>query len=216
MKRLIAILAVAAAIFSSVESSARSGIIGGFTSSSTNLGSSWKNLIDAKSVSLYHVGLTYQLQLPMGLSIQPSLLYQVKGTTLDVLKAEQNLTVGDVDLRAGYLEVPVAIQWGPDLVVARPYVFLEPFIGYRLTGNAKSDFASISDDWAKKNLSKVEFGIGIGAGVELIQHLQVSLQWFANIGPIVDKDASAITGAMANALEAKSFNGVKISAAYLF
>ena len=31
-----------------------------------------------------------------------------------------------------YVEVPVNIQWGPDLLIARPFVFASPFIGYNL------------------------------------------------------------------------------------
>ena len=210
MKRIIAILAVAASLFSAVNASARGGIIGGFTASNTTLGSDFKNIIDTKSVSLYHVGLTYQMQLPAGFSIQPSILYQMKGMSLSAA-TDAKLFSGSLETKAGYLEVPVALQWGPDLVIARPYIFVEPFVGYRLTG-----YSNINDEWANKNLNKLEYGFGIGAGVELIQHLQVSIQWFANLGPVLNKDADKIVGSMVTALDQKNFNGIKVSAAFLF
>ena len=208
MKRIIAVLAIAAAMFSAVNASARGGIIGGFTSSKTNLGEQVKNF-DAKAVSLYHVGLTYQMMLPGGFSIQPSLLYQMKGATIDVVAAETHLA--NFETKAGYLELPVAIQWGPDLVVARPYVFAEPFVGYRLNGTS-----SLGEEWTNKSLAKLEYGFGVGAGVELIQHLQISVQWFTNLGPVLGKDASEITGSVVTAMQQKNFSGIKVSAAFLF
>ena len=208
MKRIIAIIAIAASMFSAVNASARGGIIGGFTSSKTNLGAEIKNF-DAKAVSLYHVGLTYQMQLPSGFSIQPSLLYQMKGATIDVLAGDLHLA--NFETKGGYLELPVALQWGPDLVVARPYVFAEPFVGYRLTGTS-----TLGEEWTNKNLAKLEYGVGIGAGVELIQHLQISLQWFTNLGPVLGKDASEITGSAVTAIQQKNFSGIKVSAAFFF
>lgn len=226
MKRIIAIIAIAASMFSAVNASARGGIIGGFTSSSTKLNK--ENLAEnAKAVSLYHVGLTYQMQLPAGFSIQPSILYQMKGTNLSDVGSVTDLKV---ETKAGYLEVPVSIQWGPDLVVARPYVFVEPFVGYRLTGTANgsikiADLLNITDtktitDAVMGAMPKLEYGFGIGAGVELIQHLQVSIQWFTNLGKLMDEnsqvDGAKVIAAASESLKQQNFSGIKVSAAFFF
>ena len=100
------------------------GIIGGLTSSKSHVKD-----VDASSLSLYHVGITAQLPLFSGLAIQPSLLYQVKGTSVDNIDDAQ---WNDFQTKVGYLELPVQIQWGPDLGFLRPYAFAEPFVGYRL------------------------------------------------------------------------------------
>ena len=83
------------------------GIIGGLTSSKSHVKD-----VDASSLSLYHVGITAQLPLFSGLAIQPSLLYQVKGTSVDNIDDAQ---WKDFQTKVGYLELPVQIQWGPDL-----------------------------------------------------------------------------------------------------
>ena len=116
------------------------GIIGGLTSSKSHVKD-----VDASSLSLYHVGITAQLPLFSGLAIQPSLLYQVKGTSVDNIDDAQ---WNDFQTKVGYLELPVQIQWGPDLGFLRPYAFAEPFVGYRLgssndSGNCNSQ-SSIS------------------------------------------------------------------------
>lgn len=217
MKRIIAVFAIAAGLFGAVNASARGGIIGGFTSSKTNLGAEIKSF-DAKAVSLYHVGLTYQLQLPLGFSIQPSLLYQMKGSTLDNVIGEKLETDKfQLQTKAGFIELPVALQWGPDLLIARPYVFVEPFVGYRLSGSV----GTLSKDWVDDALSKLEYGIGVGAGVEVIQHLQISLQWFTNLGPLMTEGktidaAGLIAGASDAILKQKNFSGIKVSAAIFF
>lgn len=221
MKRIIAVFAIAAGLFGAVNASARGGIIGGFTSSSTKL--DVKDLAsNAKAVSLYHVGLTYQLQLPLGFSIQPSILYQMKGANLADVSGISDFKV---DTRAGFLEVPVALQWGPDLLIARPYVFVEPFVGYRLTGSGTGSVMGIeTGDLLKEAvdgaLAKLEYGVGIGAGVEVIQHVQVSIQWFSNLGKLMNAN-SEVTGAelvqkASESIKQKNFSGIKVSAAIFF
>jgi hypothetical protein len=107
---------------------AQFGIVGGITSSTTELNTSE----DVKSISLYHAGLTYKVDLGGGLAIQPSVLYQVKGACLGELNTASS---EDFKVKTGYVEVPLSVQWGPDLMVFRPFVMVEPFIGYQVTSS---------------------------------------------------------------------------------
>lgn len=229
MKRIFTIVAVAAALTVSVDAGARGGIIGGFTSSKTDISN-----FDPKSVSLFHVGVTYQMKLLGGFTLQPSLIYQVKGATLEDYTSGTAVS-GTIDARVGYLEVPVSVQWGPDLLLARPYVFLEPFVGYgvNVRDNSRLTLAnligtSLSDDQRKKlqdeAVRKIEYGLGLGVGVEVLRRLQVSLQYFWNFGALASSDGT-IDGATVlgqyetaykNAFNGNSFNGVKLCAAIFF
>lgn len=112
---------------------ARAGLMAGVSSSSSNA----KN-VDAKSIGRYHIGLTAELPIAFGFAVQPSLLFQTKGTKLSDVGPEKFR----LDTRAAYLEIPVQIQWGPDLMAFRPYVFAEPFVGYGLFAKAKSTKAT--------------------------------------------------------------------------
>lgn len=186
--------------------SPRVGVMGGFTSSSTSI----KN-VDNKSVSLYHVGLTAEIPLFGGFAVQPSVLYQVKGLSADKWgSANISETVGSFETKVGYLEVPVQVQWGPDLLLFRPYVFAEPFAGYRLGQDTKGVFA----DGLKESLKKFEYGLGLGAGLE-IWKLQVSFKYFWNFGDIYSTGGN-LADSTKDAIKGKSFNGIMASVAVFF
>jgi len=208
MNKIIAVIAVALALsvgaYAQSYNSQRSGIILGGTSSSSSLK-------DAKSLSLYHVGLTTEIPVGLGFHIQPSILYQMKGMALEDWKDASGKTIADsFEAKVGYLEVPVQLQWGPDLIAFRPYVLAEPFVGYQLTDNSKSQIAEdLSDE-----LKKIEYGLSVGAGLE-IWKLQFSVKYFWNFGGIYQTDientASTIKG-----LKDNNFNGVAFSLGILF
>ncbi len=217
MKKKFIVAALAAALAFCVEASAQSflsprvGVIGGFTSSSTSI-----KEVDNKSVSLYHVGLTAELPLFGGLAIQPSVLYQVKGLSADKWGSSSvSETVGSFETKVGYLEVPVQIQWGPDLLAFRPYVFAEPFVGYRLGQNTKGVFA----DGLKDSLKKFEYGLGLGGGLE-VWKLQLSVKYFWNFGDIYDKGGNLVDSskdALRDAVnKGNNFNGIMASVAIFF
>lgn len=207
MKKFVFAAAVVAAMVFCTDASAqrynsaRVGLMGGFTSSSTSI----KNM-DSKSVSLYHVGLTAEIPLFGGFAIQPGLLYQVSES------------LGSFETKVGYLEVPVQVQWGLDLLAFRPYVLAEPFVGFRLGQSTKGEVA----DKLKDNLKKVEYGLGVGAGVD-VWRLQLSVKYFWNFGKIYDKDGNVgpigdtVKDAVKDAVNnGNNFNGVMVSAAFFF
>ena len=220
MKKFVfAAAVVAATVFCTDASaqrynSARVGLMGGFTSSSTSI----KNA-DSKSVSLYHIGVTAEIPLLGGFAIQPGLLYQVKGMSADKFNSSSiSESLGSFETKVGYLEVPVQVQWGLDLLAFRPYVFAEPFVGFRVGQNTKGEVAGkLKDD-----LKKVEYGLGLGAGVD-VWRFQLSVKYFwnfgkiydkdGNVGPIVDNAKNVIKDAVNNG---NNFNGVMVSAAFFF
>lgn len=186
--------------------SSRVGVMGGFTSSAAKIKD-----VDTKSVSLYHIGLTAAFPVGGGFSIQPSILYQVKGASADNLG---DMTVSDLgksfETKVGYLEVPVQIQWGPDLMLFRPYVFAEPFVGYKIS-SSNNETAKVFKD----ELKKVEYGLGLGAGID-VWRLQISAKYFWNFGKIYetgDTAESTIRDAVNNG---NNFNGIMASVAFFF
>lgn len=93
-----------------------------------------------RDVTLYHIGVTCQYDFPMGFAVQPSLLWQVRGI--------------NGDSRVGSLEIPVSLQWGPDLLAFRPYAEVVPFIGFNV--------------WQKNmDMSGMSVGMGLGAGLDV-------------------------------------------------
>ncbi len=193
--------------------SSRFGAVGGFTSSSADV-----DVLSAESYSLYHAGVAFQLHLGAGFCIQPELLYQVKGVQLSsALTGEVDGPALDLKSKVGYLELPVQLQWGPDLLAFRPYVFAEPFVGYAVNLNTKVGTLE-SKDFRKAAVDRLEYGLGLGAGIEFWR-LQVSARYFWNFGSLYSEsgEVDAIGQTVKTAFtEGKNFNGVSVSAAFFF
>lgn len=176
MKKLIIALA---ALMVSVSAFAQSGIIAGVTSSSTELKDAADNV---KDITLYHIGLTRRISLGL-IGIQPSLIYNVKGTRLEDFDSKA------INFKTGFLELPVQIQVGFPIAGFRPYAFVEPFLGYAVTNSAKGENISVQQlqniKWDNiKN--RLEYGAGLGAGIDLFNRLQVSVRYFWNLGELYD------------------------------
>lgn len=222
MKKL---LIAAALLLGAVAASAQSfGVTAGFTSSNTDV----KNF-DPKSVSLYHVGVVYEIPLVGGFMIQPGLTYQMKGATLDkYIDDTKTIKASTLETKVGYLELPIQIQWGPDLALFRPYVFAEPFIGYgiNVSNEISSDLLTSKEkrhEWVDNAMKRLEYGCGFGIGIDFMM-LQLSVQYFMNMGGLADDNGEitadvaneAIKTIVNNAYDKNNFSGIKISAVYFF
>lgn len=153
MKRLLLLVVsalVALVCADNVSAQVNWGVIGGATFSTT----------DVKEFNgSANGGLTLRFRLPSGFSIQPSLLYQVKGTNTDVDGVSFSTKVG-------YLELPVSFQWGPDLILFRPFFDVTPFAGYGFNNKTESqDGDVIRNSWDGAN--RWEYGVGAGIGLDI-------------------------------------------------
>ena len=209
---------VIAALFASVmaASAQQFGVKGGLTLSPVG-GSD--NPKENKDVILYEAGVLYKADLGGGFAIQPALGYQLKGA-----KFTQNSTQNTVETKTGYVELSVGAQWGPDLVAFRPYVFVEPFIGYAVSG--KESLTNRAGTTVEKinaaipeAKNKLEFGAGAGLGLEVTRHIQVSCQVFQNFGKLYKEDRlnkDDLKGIKSSYVDLKSYQGVKVTLAVLF
>ncbi|MCR5351587.1 MAG: PorT family protein [Bacteroidales bacterium] len=183
MKKIIVILS---ALLLSVSAYAQFGVVAGITSSKADLKSAYE---DINNVTQYHVGVTYKMDLGL-VAIQPSLLYNMKGSKFEgLLSQATNTDITSFEYQTGYLELPVQIQAGLNLAVARVYAFAEPFVGYAVSNNVKISTSDLSGSWDNLK-SRLEYGVSLGAGIELIKHVQVSVKYFWNLGDMYGSDGS--------------------------
>ncbi|MBP3256576.1 MAG: PorT family protein [Bacteroidales bacterium] len=220
MKKILTLLVAVLATASVAH--AQFGIIGGFTSSRTTIDT--KDIsANFKGVSLFHAGIAYKVKLPLGFAVQPALTYEMKGANLDQVK-DINAGFSSLSTKAGYIQLGAGIQWGIDLLIARPFLLAQPFFGYQVNGSEKLTAAdgtvsinSINDVFqtAKK---KLEYGIELGGGVEVVKHIQVSVVWFKNLGYLYDGDKlTNVTGAILGAYkDTKNYSGIKVSVGFFF
>lgn len=226
MKKILTIAALFASIFAA---NAQIGIMGGFTSSNTSVNT--KEIMEnAKNVSLYHAGVFYKFDLGLGFAVQPTLAYQVKGASLEkYLEKDGEKSIGKtLETKTGFIELSAGAQWGMDLLAFRPFVFVEPFIGYGITGNEefKADAKILDiksedlDNAAKQVKNKLEYGFGVGGGVEIANHVQISVQWFKNLGNLYDEgkvDGEKImTAVKDNYKNIENYSGIKVTLGILF
>ena len=219
MKKILTLLVAVLATASVAH--AQFGIIGGFTSSKTSIDT--KNISEnIKNVSLFHAGIAYKVKLPLGFAIQPALTYEMKGANLEQVKSI-NEGLSSLSTKAGYIQLGAGIQWGIDLLVARPFLLVQPFFGYQVTGSEKlSADGSVSissiNDVFKTAKNKLEYGFELGGGVEVVKHIQVSVVWFKNLGYLYDGDkitdvGAAVIGAYK---DTKNYSGIKVSVGIFF
>ena len=214
MKRLFTLLALlfvtAGAAF------AQFGVIGGYTRSGTGID---KDLFQAKNMSQYHADIAYRFDLPF-LTIQPQLTYEAKGVTLNEL-TDGNV-VSSVMNTSGFAEFGVGFQLGVDLLAFRPYFLVQPFVGYDVLSGLSGEKKELPalDEALASAKNKLEYGFGIGAGLELINHIQLSVQWFMNMGSLYDNgklDQSAIKDAVLDSYkEVGNYQGIKVSLGLFF
>lgn len=117
----------------------------------------------------FHFGVLYKLKLPLGLALQPELLYTQKSSTISGAGFAEK-----IDNKVGYLQLPVNLQWGIDLVLFRPFVAVAPYIGYAVTTKT-----SIEDF----DYKKLQYGVGCGVGLE-IWKLQITGKYNWDMGEV--------------------------------
>ena len=199
MRRLTAVaLMCAVALLCAVQSSAQKyGVVGGATFSSIHG-------LENSSKTGWNVGGTVQFKLPLGFSVQPSLVYNSKA-------AELSSGVGSAGLKVNYLELPVSFQWGPDLLIFRPFIDVSPYIGYALA--SIETIVSAPLKWDSSSIQRLECGLGLGGGIE-VWRLQVTCRYNWNFGALVNADTGFQS--VKEAFGERNFGGVTLSLAFLF
>ena len=121
----------------------------------------------------------------------------------------------------GYLEVPVSLQWGPDLLIFRPFVDVTPYVGYALSNDLKADIAGLVNitDSSWEGKQRFEYGLGIGGGID-VWKLRLIARYNWNFGSLYNVDGwddvkESIKIDDLNA-ESPNFGGVTVTLSYFF
>lgn len=189
MKRLRILIIAALLLLSARAMGANGGfgIIGGATFSQTSL-----KELNPKNPANFHVGMTYQAMLGLGFSLQPSLIYNVREFQVPMDGGTP------VQLGPGFIELPVAIQWGLDLLLLRPFVELAPYVGYAVN-SYKNEGAEL--------INRFQYGAGVGGGIE-VWKFQISCRYNWNFSNLFRTDSYS---------DAKlQYRGVNLSFAFIF
>ncbi len=136
----------------------------------------------------YQFGLAYQTESSRGFSFQPELVYKVAGIKFSDIKK----------LDLGYVEVPINVQWGPDLLVARPFIFAGPFAGFKVANFFRGEWTDTDMDAVRDGLKKAEWGLNVGLGLDIFK-FQISGRYNWHFGKIADLDGLPTYDLLSNA-----------------
>ena len=157
------------------------GIVGGVTLSNVHT-QGWKSDMKCRGRG----GVAYKFSFGNGFAVQPELVFNERSIRLHYDMAET--TILKMSVENGYIELPVQVQWGPEIPVGRVFFFAEPFIGVGINGYASVVHQPVYNKWKECNMRRFEYGTGLGVGYE-IWHVQLSAQYSTNFGGLA-KDPS--------------------------
>ncbi len=205
MKKLAIILSVFLLTAVSMKAQSGFGIKAGmnFNSMSDLEFNDLKRTVNRKTG--FHAGLLYKIDLPLGFGIQPELLYVQKGGSIADKFTESSAvsayTSGDFKMH--YMQLPVNIQWGLDLVLFRPYIMVSPFLSYQIA--KESNIKGM-----KWDTEKLGYGVGLGAGLDLWK-FQVSGKYNWDLGKV-----SEFKWDGADTFKGGKNKGFELSVAFIF
>ncbi len=188
MKRIIASLAIVVMAAAASFSAKAEGLVikGGFSYTHLDLTQSIKDqaqqlAVNARNFSGFHAGIGYQTESLAGFTLQPELMF---------LSKKGNQFGDKYSWSLSYLELPINIQWGIDLVALRPFVQLSPYIGYNIKNrpSAPKDGDKRVMDFLTsftQDPNRFSYGLGIGGGIEIMRRFQVSAQYVWNFGRVI-------------------------------
>ena len=206
MKRILMIvLAVFLLAGISASAQAKWGVTAGL-----NFNTSKFTEVDVKARTGWNAGATLLVDLPLGFSLQPSLVYHEKSANLTE-KVSQTM---------GYIELPVSVQWGPDLLIFRPFLDVTPYVGYALSNKFSASVAGIDlSDEGWKGKERFEYGLGLGAGLN-VWKLQFIARYNWNFGSLYNvsgwEDIKQHLNKKELSSSSENFGGVTLSLAFLF
>lgn len=137
---------------------------------------------DYKSKTGFHLGATAEFAISEKFAIEPGLLFSSKG-----FKVEGDGITYTANLN--YLEIPINAIYKIDLGSAKVLINAGPYLGFAMSGKYKASEAifgenedskeqkiEIGSDKEKDDIKAIDFGLNIGAGVE-IKGITIGLQY---------------------------------------
>lgn len=158
----------------------------------------------------FNVGVLCGFKIPVPvvpIHIQPTLTYSMKSASVgsDLVSS---------DFSVGYLELMASIQPSLDVVLARFFLDISPYVGYGIHGSG-----DLKELWSDDLVNKLEYGIGLGAGVK-IWKIQAVARYSWNFGGLVNTSETMDDGFGAmdvyRTIKGANFGGVTVSLAYFF
>ena len=195
MKKVLSVLMLVAAMMFATNANAqiKFGLKGGLDVTNMSLSN---DVFDASNKTGFFVGPMVKVTIPIvGLSFDAAALYDQKEAKVSVNDAETTMTQKS-------LNIPVNVRYGFGLSsLANVFVFAGPQWGINV-----GDKNFTWNETSSYSLKKSNFSVNVGAGVTLLNHLQISANYNIACGKSADASFSKTLDAVTNAGKDKSHN----------
>lgn len=199
------LLTLFAALIVCASASAQFTIIGGLTTTADKSAGQFS----IKNVSQFHIGVGTSTRFGL-FAILPALEYNQKGVSYNEMQDSRI----DVRQRTGYLELPIQLQLGLPVIprVLSIMAVGEPYISYAVHREEQIDYSPWEKmtDWS--GISRFRYGVGLGGGVELFSHLQLTVRYFWDFA---GSEFDSLVKIPSQIIDNKA-SGIKFSAAIVF
>jgi hypothetical protein len=183
-----------------------------------SLSASVDDMVDqVKGATSYQFGVLFQAK-AFGFAVQPEVLYSVKSGLVDVddLLVQAYLgTTDEVMFTSQNIEVPLNLQYGLDLGLARAYLQAGPYVSFVAATliDGEADF----NENLKGSFKSFDFGAGVGAGIEVL-NFQLAVKYDWGLGKIGEATipTSVPNVTTDNPFSKLSHKTLSVSLAYLF
>ena len=204
MKKILTIAVLFAALMTAVPAKAevKFGLKGGLNLTSMSLDA---NAISKSNQAGFFIGPTFKFTIPIvGLGFDASALYDQRKGKVD-----------DLDVKQQSIQIPVNVRYGIGLgSTASIYFFAGPQFGFNVGGKTVSEtINNISEEWTFKDSN---FSVNVGAGLMLLSHLQVSVNYNFGIGKTGDYQKITVNNVTQAIKNDSKMNAWQIGVAYFF
>lgn len=165
---------------------------------------------EVKGATNYQFGVLLQTKV-LGFTVQPEVLYVVKSSMINNSTITSLFNGTDVEYKTQNIEIPVNLQYGFGFGIGRVFLQGGPYVSF--VASTLMDGKSNYDKSLKESMSTFDYGVGAGAGAELLG-LQLSVKYDWGLGKLGDASIKDLT-------DSSPFKDMKnrtlsVSLAYLF
>ena len=191
MRKLFASAALAFAMLftaNTAQAGVQFGLKGGVNVTSMSVDS---KVFDASNRAGFFIGPTVKFTLPIvGLGIDASALYDQREAKVALpLDESTNELPGSKSIKRQSIEIPINVRYGIGLgSIANIFLFAGPQFGFNV-GDKSQEINPVTE-W---KLKSSQFSVNVGAGVTLLNHLQVSANYNIACGKTGDLKIANLT-----------------------
>ncbi|MEA5032023.1 MAG: porin family protein [Sphaerochaeta sp.] len=128
----------------------------------------------------------YSIENVVDFSVQPGVYFAMKGFNTDHPAFEET------KVNLNYIEVPVLLKAGFPLgLPVDPYILVGPTVGVRLSSDYEAEAA---EGELNENIKLIDYGVTMGAGVDLDMGLSIDARFNLGLVEIGDEAAAAFGG----------------------